>query len=121
MINKLKQQYSKAWADFMRWLLMSETAWVDIDSMEGFNVNHKDIFIQLPFEMQLGVYLKYLDEYKIILNLGYSNYHKHYDYTICNNGEWIDARPKHAIADRNIGAMEAIEKAFQIREKQLTK
>ena len=50
----MKDKYPKAWADFDKWL--TNYIW----SMNYQKSN--DWFYGLKFEMQLGVYLKYLDE-----------------------------------------------------------
>ncbi len=81
----LKKQYPKAWADFSKWFKKNKFDLYDID------------FIDLPFEMQLGVHLKYLDEKEI---------------DVCGDEFECICVTVHVLK-------EAIEEAFKIREEQL--
>lgn len=81
----MKDKYPKAWADFEKWFK-------DQDYGKVFDWTSINFFQNImPFEMQLGVYLKYLNEKKISLRTTY----------ISDDGK------------------EMVEQAFKIREEQL--
>lgn len=91
----MKYKYPKAWADFEKWFGEQHynfAFYYNVNSGEG-------CFVGLDFEMQLGVYLKYIDEKKLIVG-------EVYPYKLYNFSDSLK---------------QAIEQAFKTREEQLNK
>ena len=89
----LKDKYPKAWEDLEKWY--------DKQTYIAYGIISLGVFKELPFEMQLGVYLKYLEEKfkgKVTPVGGY----------ILNG---------HAVIEQ---LQAIIEDSFKIREKELT-
>ena len=89
----LQKQYPKAWADFEKWY---DTPFWKITLSD---------FLKLPFEMQLGVYLKYLWEkdIDIMIEVGETD--------VMGNGGDSFSGENHM--------QEGVEQAFKVREEQL--
>lgn len=118
----LKKQSPLAWEDFEKWYNKNFPI-IGFDYANG----HCNIpFIELPFEMQLGVLLKYLDEKEITVLIMNDGSKHEWFYKIINFNDGVILDDSAVPEGRYITTMgycqkEAMEQAFKIRNEQLKK
>lgn len=109
----MKDKYPKAWADFQNWLSNNwESVGMDMKNTRNLGTG-ENLFNHLSFEMQLGVYLRYLDKQHICVDVALAH---NWECSVHTNK--IATKIVEA-GDRIGGTRWAIEQAFKIREEQL--
>ena len=117
------KKYPKTFADYEKWFIINyELHFLKVGQ------TRTGEFYKLPEEMQVGVYLKYFDQYKLVIDLQYGLNGKTYqsqlsniwgfEPTVCDN----KGKKRHNLRvfkTRMEALKSAISQASEIREKEL--
>ena len=110
MINK---KHPKTAEDFAKWYIEISGNIITNSLKQGLTYNR---FKTLSEEMQTGVYLRYFDKYRIYIEILPPYKETVYKYTVWST----DLRDKYkSCKNRTLALKSAIQKASEIREKQL--